>query len=133
MGINGEFEPTPTWGVRTVGRMGRTAAYDIDDSKHDVYYRRMIKSFKCRETEKIFRREFSRRFPRDIQQRAFMRLNQIDSAVALEELRLPSSNRLEPLTGNRKGQHSIRINIQWRICFVWQGDGAADVEITDYH
>lgn len=93
----------------------------------------MIKSFKCRETEKIFSRQFSRKFPRDIQDRAFARLNAIDAAGTLEDLRLPPSNHLEALKDDRKGQHSIRINRQWRICFIWRGNAAVDVEIVDYH
>lgn len=93
----------------------------------------MITSFSCRETEKIFRREFSRKFPRDIQQRAFMKLNAVDSAAEIEDLRLPPSNRLEKLKGKRKMQYSIRINDRWRICFEWNGDNAEHVEIVDYH
>jgi proteic killer suppression protein len=93
----------------------------------------MIKSFRCRETEKIFHREFSRRFPRSIQDRAFMKLNAIDAAMQLEDLRLPPSNRLEALRADRKGQHSIRINDRWRICFVWRRGNAEQVEIVDYH
>lgn len=93
----------------------------------------MIKSFRCRETQRIFRRELSRRFPREIQQRAFMKLNAIDSTDRLEDLRLPPSNRLEALKGSRKGQWSIRINDQWRICFVWREGHAEQVEIVDYH
>ena len=93
----------------------------------------MIKSFRCRETERVFRREFSRKFPRDIQERAFMKLNAIDAAVQLEDLHLPPSNRLEALKGERKGQYSIRINNRWRICFVWQSENAEQVEIVDYH
>ncbi|PKN71630.1 MAG: plasmid maintenance system killer [Deltaproteobacteria bacterium HGW-Deltaproteobacteria-12] len=93
----------------------------------------MIKSFRCRETEKIFRREFSRKFPSDIQQRAFMRINALDAAISIEDLRLPPSNRLETLKGKRLGQWSIRINDQWRICFVWRDGNAHQVEIVDYH
>ena len=93
----------------------------------------MIKSFSCRETEKIFHREFSRKFPRDIQQRAFMKLNAVDSATEIEDLRLPPSNRLEKLKGKRKMQYSIRINNRWRICFEWNGNNAEYVEIVDYH
>ena len=93
----------------------------------------MIKSFRCRETHRVFSREFSRRFPREIQQRAFMKLNAIDSAAGLEDLRLPPSNRLEALKGSRKGRWSIRVNDQWRICFVWRDDHAEQVEIVDYH
>jgi proteic killer suppression protein len=93
----------------------------------------VIKSFRCADTQRIFDREFTRRFPRDIQQRAFAKLNAIDAAVSLRDLYLPSSNRLEALKGDRKGQHSIRINDQWRICFVWRNGNAEQVEIVDYH
>jgi proteic killer suppression protein len=93
----------------------------------------MIKSFRCRETEKIFRRLFSRKFSQEIQDRAFMRLNAIDAAVQLQDLRLPPSNRLEALRGERKGQWAIRINDQWRICFEWRKGNAEQVEIVDYH
>lgn len=93
----------------------------------------MIKSFRCSDTERVFGRQFVRKFPRDIQQRAFTKLNAIDAAVKLEDLRLPPSNRLEALKGDRRGQHSIRINDQWRICFVWKEGHAERVEIVDYH
>lgn len=93
----------------------------------------MIKSFRCRETEKIFHREFSRKFPPNIQDRAFMKLNAIDSAVHLEDLLLPPSNRLEAMKGDRKGQCSIRINDQWRICFEWRDGNTEEAEIVDYH
>ena len=93
----------------------------------------MIKSFRCPETERVFKRQFVRKFPHNIQQRAFMKLNAIDATVKLEDLRLPPSNRLEALTGDRKGQYSIRINNQWRICFVWREGHAEQVEIVDYH
>lgn len=93
----------------------------------------MIQSFRCRETEKIFHREFSRKFPSDIQERAFMKLNALDSAIDVKDLMLPPSNRLETLKGNRKGQWSIRINDQWRICFEWINGNAENVEIEDYH
>jgi len=93
----------------------------------------MIRSFRCRETQKIFHREFSRKFPRDIQERTFMKLNAIDAAVRLEDLRLPPSNRLEALRGSRKGQYSIRVNDRWRICFEWRRGNAEQVEIVDYH
>jgi proteic killer suppression protein len=93
----------------------------------------MIKSFRCRETEKIFRRQFSKKFPYNIQQRVFMKLNAIDAAVQLGDLRLPPSNRLEALKGDRKGRWSIRINDQWRICFEWHDGNAEQVEIVNYH
>ena len=93
----------------------------------------MIKSFACDETEKLWQGTRSRRLPPDIQKRALTKLQLIDAAVELAFLRLPPGNRLEPLRGNRAGQHSIRINDQWRICFVWTGTDAEQVEITDYH
>ena len=93
----------------------------------------MIRSFRCKETEKVFQRVFSKKFPRDVQQRAFMKLNAIDSAIDIEDLRLPGSNCLEALKGDRKGQWSIRINNRWRICFKWHGGDAERVEIVDYH
>jgi proteic killer suppression protein len=107
--------------------------FPVDNSKQIVYYCTVIQSFRCRETRKIFHRQFSRKFPHDIQQRAFMKLNAIDAATELEDLGLPSSNRLEALKGERKGQWSIRINDQWRICFEWRDGNAEQVEIVDYH
>ena len=93
----------------------------------------MIKDFRDRETEKVWSGEGSRRLPRDIQQVARRKLRMLNSAKALQDLRVPSANRLEALKGDRKGQHSIRINDQWRICFVWQDGNASRAEITDYH
>ena len=93
----------------------------------------MIKSFASDETEKLWQGTRSRRLPPDIQKRALMKLQLIDAAVELAFLRLPPGNRLEPLRGDRSGQHSIRINDQWRICFVWTGTDAEQVEIADYH
>ena len=93
----------------------------------------MIKTFRDANTERVFNREFVKRYPREIQQRAFMRLNAIDAAVRLDDLRLPPSNRLEALKGDRKGEHSVRINNQWRICFLWRDGHAERVEIVDYH
>lgn len=93
----------------------------------------MIKSFADRETERIFKRYFSRRLPHDIQHRARVKLEILDAAEQLDDLKVPPSNALEQLVGDRHGQHSIRVNRQWRICFVWQDDHAYDVEIVDYH
>ncbi|MDX1250860.1 MAG: type II toxin-antitoxin system RelE/ParE family toxin [Gammaproteobacteria bacterium] len=93
----------------------------------------MIKSFKCRETEKLFHGRFSTKLPQTIQRAASMKLKILNAAGLLETLRVPPSNHLEALRGDRKGQYSIRINKQWRICFVWQGSDAYDVEIADYH
>jgi len=93
----------------------------------------MIKSFKGKETQKVWKREFSRQLPRDIQERALMKLQQLNAAGDLKDLSIPASNQLEPLKGDRKGQHSVRINKQWRICFKWNNGHADDVEIADYH
>ena len=93
----------------------------------------MIQSFNCKETEKVFKRNFSKRLPPDIQQRARLKLVMLNAATILDDLKIPPSNQLESLTGDRKGQHSIRINKQWRICFIWNNGNADKVEITDYH
>ena len=93
----------------------------------------MIKSFRDEETERIFGREYSRRLPSDIQRIALRKLLMIDAAIEVRDLRIPPANRLEQLSGDRKGQHSIRINDQWRISFRWRQGDAYDVEIIDYH
>ena len=93
----------------------------------------MIRSFKDKETEKIFHRQRSRKLPQDIQQVALRKLRMINRAQTLQDLRVPPANRLEKLKGDRLGQHSIRINDQWRICFEWQDNDAFDVEVADYH
>ena len=93
----------------------------------------MIKSFRDKETQKIFHRLVSGKLPRNIQHTARRKLVMMDSATELNALRIPPGNRLEALKGNRKGQHSIRINDQWRICFRWKAGDAYNVEITDYH
>lgn len=93
----------------------------------------MIKTFADKETEKLFRREGSRKIPANIQLAARIKLEILDAAEVLQDLRIPPGNRLEKLTGDREGQHSIRINNQWRICFVWKQDSPHDVEIVDYH
>ncbi|MDQ8209618.1 type II toxin-antitoxin system RelE/ParE family toxin [Coraliomargarita sp. SDUM461003] len=93
----------------------------------------MIQSFRCKETAKIFGGCYSKKLPADIQQRALNKLRLIATVTQLETLRVPPSNHLEALTGDRKGQHSIRINNQWRICFHWKDGNAHDAEIVDYH
>lgn len=93
----------------------------------------MIRSFASKETEKLFLRQFSRKLPQDIQRKARIKLEILDAAERLEDLRIPPANRLEKLIGDREGQYSIRINSQWRICFRWQENAAYDVEIVDYH
>jgi proteic killer suppression protein len=93
----------------------------------------MIKSFKSKETEKIFSLTRSRKLPQDIQQVAYRKLRMLNNAVTLNDLRIPPANRLEKLKGDREEQYSIRINDQWRVCFEWRGGDAYNVEITDYH
>jgi proteic killer suppression protein len=93
----------------------------------------MIKTFRSRETERVFHGSFSPKLPVDIQRVALRKLTQIHGAATLEFLRVPPSNRLEKLSGDRYGYWSIRINDQWRICFQWQDSNAYDVEIVDYH
>ena len=93
----------------------------------------MIRDFADREAEKIWQGTPSRRLPGDIQHVARRKLRMLNSATALDDLRVPPANRLEALKGSRKGQHSIRINDQWRICFRWKDGDAHAVEIVDYH
>ena len=93
----------------------------------------MIKSFSGKETEKVFNRNYSKKLPETIQQRALRKLRMIDAAADINDLCVPPGNRLEALGGNRKGQHSIRINNQWRICFTWKQSDAYEVAIVDYH
>lgn len=93
----------------------------------------MIKDFFCKETEKIFHREYSRKLPSSIQRIALRKLWMIDAAGDLGDLRIPPANHLEQLKGERRGQMSIRINAQWRICFTWRHGDAYGVEIVDYH
>ena len=93
----------------------------------------MIKTFKDRDAERLFRREPVKRLGPDVQRIALRKLRMLDAAIALEDLRIPPANRLEKLKGDRAGQFSIRINQQWRVCFVWRSGDAFDVEIVDYH
>ena len=93
----------------------------------------MIRDFADKETEKIWVGTVSRRLPHDIQTVARRKLRMLNSARQLEDLRVPPANRLEALKGDRRGQHSIRINDQWRICFRWHDGDASHVEIDDYH
>ena len=93
----------------------------------------MIKSFKDKETEKIYSREGSRKLPMDIQQVALRKLRMINNAKNVNDLRIPPANNLEKLKGRREGQYSVRINDQWRVCFKWKDGDAQEVEITDYH
>ena len=92
-----------------------------------------MRQFADKGTEYVFLGRHVRRLPDDIQRRARMRLQRVMAATKLSDLRLPPSHHLKALSGDRKGQHSIRINEQWRICFRWTEQGAMDLEITDYH
>jgi len=93
----------------------------------------MIQSFKCKETAKIFDTGFSRKFPVSILKSSIIRLAMINRSGKLDDLKVPPSNHLEKLSGDREGQYSIRINTQYRVCFKWEGSNAFDVEIIDYH
>jgi proteic killer suppression protein len=93
----------------------------------------MIRSFRDKETERVFRREKIKKFSQAVQRAALRKLLLLDAAESLEDLRVPPGNRLEKLSGDRKGQYSIRINDQWRVCFDWRDGDAFDVEIVDYH
>jgi proteic killer suppression protein len=93
----------------------------------------MIKTFTSKETEMLFQREASRVLPTEIQRKARQKLEILDAVERLNDLRVPPGNRLEKLSGNHEGQHSIRINQQWRICFRWKDDDCYEVEIVDYH
>jgi proteic killer suppression protein len=93
----------------------------------------MIKSFKCKETERIFHRNYSRKFSKAINELSLRKLRMINRALLINDLKVPPGNRLEKLKGDRTGQYSIRINDQIRICFNWSGQDAFNVEIVDYH
>tara|TARA_R110002167_G_scaffold185946_5_gene386786 strand:- start:26 stop:307 length:282 start_codon:yes stop_codon:yes gene_type:complete len=93
----------------------------------------MIRTFKDSRTATIFAEQFVKGVPQDVCRRALHQLRKIDAATGVDDLRLPPGNRLEKLSGERRGQYSIRVNRQWRICFRWRDDGAYDVEFVDYH
>ncbi len=93
----------------------------------------MIKGFSDTETKKIFFRDFSRKLPPDIQRNARRKLELLNVSKVLNDMRIPPGNRLEKMVGDRDGQHSIRINQRWRICFIWRNGAAHNVEIVDYH
>ena len=104
----------------------------LDGITASRYYWSVIKEFRCGETEKVFQRRCSKKFS-GIERNALRKLLVLDAAGLLDDLRVPPGNRLERLSGDRRGQHSIRINDQWRICFRWRGGHAHDVQIVDYH
>ncbi len=111
------------------GRSGRALA----SSNAARYYVFVIRSFRDPDAERIFHREAVRKFPPSLLRAALRKLVMLDAATSLADLRVPPANRLEKLTSGRLGQHSIRINDQWRLCFRWVGADAYDVEIVDYH
>ena len=93
----------------------------------------MIKTFADKQTQQLYLTGKARRVPPDVAKRAARKLEQVNAATRVEDLKVPPGNRLHPLEGDRQGQHSISVNDQWRICFRWQGSDAFDVEIVDYH
>lgn len=93
----------------------------------------VLRSFADKDTERVWRRERSRRLDHHTQRAALRKLLILDAADVLDDLRVPPGNRLEKLRGDRSGQYSVRVNQQWRICFRWTSAGPADVEIVDYH
>ncbi len=105
----------------------------VDVKRYMDYIRGMIRSFKDKETEKAFNRQYSRKIPASIQRIAFRKLRMLNRAYSIVDLRIPPANRLEKLKGDRSGQYSIRINDQYRICFEWNNNDAENVEIVDYH
>ena len=110
-----------------------TAGSGVVNDIEARYYRAVIRSFRDKESEKLFRRERSRAVPARLTKAALRKLLLMDAAEKLEDLRVPPGNRLEKLKGGRAGQHSIRINDRYRICFSWTDAGADAVEIVDYH
>ena len=93
----------------------------------------MIRSFAGKDTERIWNEQYVKRIDRTVQRAALRKLEIINAAKDVDDLRIPPGNRLEQLSGDRRGQHSVRVNAQWRICFVWNDGGAEDVELVDYH
>lgn len=93
----------------------------------------MIRSFGSKATERIWNEQFVKSLDRRLQRGVLQKLELLHAAVDVDDLRIPPGNRLERLAGDRRGQHSIRVNDQWRICFVWRDGGAEDVELVDYH
>jgi len=93
----------------------------------------MIAKFGCKETEKIWNGKLSKKFPQNIQQTARRKLVHVNSAISINDLRVPPGNRLEKLKGDRKEEHSIRINNQWRISFIWNNGSVKNVKVEDYH
>ena len=121
----------PRWGASPSWRGGRSRGMtDTGISGRSAGH--MIRSFRCKETERLFNRSPSRRW-RNIERIVRRKLELLNAAISLRDLTVPPNNRLEALKGNRRGQHSIRVNDQWRVCFVWRDGDAHEVEVVDYH
>jgi proteic killer suppression protein len=105
----------------------------VDRHNGGRYAVHVIRSWADTEAERLYRRERSRKFPPDIQTTALRKLRMLNAATRIDDLRVPPSNRLEKLKGDRAGQWSIAVNMQWRVCFRWEAGNAYDVEIVDYH
>ena len=105
----------------------------LDTQRNTQYNTAVIKSFADKETRKVYHREFSKHLPAAIQQSALRKLRMLNNAQSVQDLRSPPGNRLEKLKGEREGPYSIRINKQWRVCFVWRESDAYQVEIADDH
>ena len=93
----------------------------------------MIQGFACRRTQRLWTERETGRFPPDLAERALAKMAQLDAAGRLDDVRVPPSNHLEALKGDRKGQHSLRVNGQWRLCFLWTAAGPSGIELIDYH
>ena len=124
---NGQVDSSPP------GQHCRYTARVVDSRHVTLYSMRMIKTFADRHTQELYATGKSKRFPADIGKRAPRKLEYVDLAMQLNDLKVPPGNRLHALEGNRKGQHSISINDQWRVCFRFVAGDAYDVEICDYH
>jgi len=118
---------------RRLPRAPTVAAITFDVINARRYDSAMLRSFRDKETERLFDREPVKKIPPPVQRPALRKLILLDAAETLDDLRVPPGNRLEKLSGNRQGEYSIRINDQWRICFRWEDGDAHEVEITDYH
>lgn len=115
-----------------IGRLRPRSYFPLDVIRKALYALRVIVGFKCADTERLWGGKVVKPFA-GIAKQAVRKLDMLDAAAAINDLRSPPGNRLEALSGSRKGQHSIRVNDQWRICFMWTAQGPKDVEIVDYH
>ena len=125
--------PPNDFRVRVRSRSGRRMGLALATNSGRCYYTAVIRSYRDKDTQAVAERRRVRRLPEDIQRRAQRKLMILNNATNINDLRVPPGNRLEALSGSRDGQHSIRINDQWRICFVWSDGNAYQVEIVDYH